>query len=380
MSAKPIMVLSSDWHLSPQSWKKHPRIVKDSYYSLSQIVDIALSLNVPLIGAGDLFDVKTPPSESVLACYKEMSRLEKANLPVYYVQGQHEFSDDPWMGLCKNAVDIDSFKKNSDDPEIFEINGISICGMDICQSPLNFGIKLGKLIEKANNSRFDLFVTHQVWGDFIKKSEEPYLLKNATFANMVYTGDFHKDLILDIDGVTCVSSGSIAMQANNENPNKRVFILNDDMSLSSYWLKTRPFVSLEIKTEKDFEFVMDSEKEALLTGWWYLNDLPEYISTPLIVVKYQNTISNAFFALKDKFKEWNNEINPVDFSSAEITAAVERREIRDLVDIGDCISKCVPPNGITYSDAIRVFNSSDVETEIKSMREEHLKKGVSNVS
>lgn len=379
MSAKPIMVLSSDWHLNPQSWKKHPRIVKDSYYSLSQIVDLSIALNVPLIGAGDLFDVKTPPSESVLACYKEMTRLKDAGLSVYYVQGQHEFADEPWMLLCENAVDIDSFKNNPDDPRIFEINGISVCGMDICQSPLNFGIRLGKLIEKAGNNKFDLFVTHQVWGDFIKKSEEPYLLKNATFAKMVYTGDFHKDLIIDVNGVTCVSSGSINMQANNENPNKRVFVLNDDMSLTSYWLKTRPFVSLEIKTEQAFKFVMDSDKDALLKDW-DLEGLPEHIATPLIVIKYQNNINNAFFALKDKFKDWNNEINPIDFSSVEITAAVERREIRDLVDIGDCISKCVSPTCVTYSDALRVFNSSDVEAEIKIMREEHLKKGASDVS
>lgn len=380
MAAKPVMVLSSDWHLAPLSWKKHPRITKDAYHSLSQIVDLAINLNVPLIGAGDLFDVKTPPAESVIHCHNEMEALAKAGLNMYYVQGQHEMSDPPWLTLCKNAIHIDSFVDNPETPKIFDINGISVCGMDICQSPLNFSLLLNRLIDAAPKDKFDLYVTHQVWGDFIKKGDEPYLLKNANFAKVVYTGDFHKDLILNVNNTVCISSGSINMQANNEPPVKRVFVLNDDLSVTDHYLKTRPFVCLEIKTEDHFKFVMDTDKEALISDWDF-NGIPEEIRTPLIVIKYQNTITNAFFSLKDKFKDWNHEINPTDFSSVEMTASVERREIRELVDIGDCVAKCgVSPDCVTYADALRIFNSSDVESELKIMRSEHLEKGADNVS
>jgi hypothetical protein len=169
------------------------------------------------------------------------------------------------------------------------------------------------------------------------------------------------------------------MQANNEPPYKTVFVLYDDLSLKEVDIKTRPFIHFEVKNDEALKYVMDTDKTELLKQWKHKN-LPTEIRTPLIVIKYQNDIPNAYASLEEKFRDWNYELNGLDFSSTEMTMAADRAELRTLIDISDCVSQFVPPDSVTHSDAVRVFNSSDVESELKSMRKEHLEKGVSHVS
>ena len=373
MAAKPVMVLSSDWHLSMLSWKKHPNIVGDSYYSLSQLVDMAIDLNVPLVGAGDLFDKKHPPSESVFHCCKEMRRLADAGLKLFYVQGQHELEPVPWLSLCDNAVHVHSFG-HSTGLKYFDIGGLKICGMDIEFSKETFLVQLAALHADAQQSKHDLFITHQVWADFVKQSCEPYLLKYATFAKMVYTGDFHGRAILDVDGTVCVSSGSIAMQAINEVPYRTAFVLFDDMSLQEFDLKTRPFIKLEIKTEEALSLLLSSDKEELVKGWRH-TDLPVGLRTPLVSVKYQNDLPNVYDSLKSKFCDWNHDLSGLDFSSAELLVVADKTELRELIDISECVSQFAAADTVTHSDAVRIFNSSDVVSELSSMRKEHINQG-----
>jgi hypothetical protein len=378
MSVKPLLVLTSDWHLSPFSWKKHPNVHRDSYYSLQQIVDLCIKLNVPLIAAGDLFDIKQPPSESVVFCFEQMKRLERVGLPVYYVQGQHELSEIPWMSLCSNAVHIDSFKTSQPFKE-FEIQGLRVVGQDIEFSGNRFADQCRAMHSYAGKDRFDLYVTHQVWADFIKKSDENFMFKNAAFAKVIYTGDYHKTEILNIEGTECLSSGSINMQATNEPPHKLIFILNSDLSWTQYRLKTRPFALFELKSEKHFDILMGLTNDELLVEWPH-KDLPQHIATPLVCVRYQNNIPNAYDLLCDKFRNWNYEIIPTDFNSSEVTAAVERKHIQELVDISECVEQTgFSESTVAHKDAVRVFNSSNVEQELLEMRNEHLQ-GVADVS
>lgn len=378
MPVTPLMVLSSDWHLSPFSWKKHPNVHRDSYYSLQQIVDLCIQLNVPLIAAGDLFDIKHPPSESVVFCVEQMARLQRVGLPVYYIQGQHELSEIPWISLCPNATHIDSFKSGLNF-KTFDIQGLRVAGQDIEFSGARFSDQCREMHAQTGSDKFDLYVTHQVWADFIKKSDENFMFKHATFARVIYTGDFHKTEVLSIDGTDCLSSGSINMQATNEPPHKFVFILNSDLSWTQYKIKTRPFALFELRSEKYFNALMGVTNEELLAEWPH-KDLPEHISTPLVCVRYQNNIPNAYDLLCNKFQSWNYEIIPTDFNSSEVTAAVERKHIQELVDISECVSQTgFSANTVAHKDAVRIFNSGNVEHELLEMRKEHIE-GAVNVS
>jgi hypothetical protein len=198
------------------------------------------------------------------------------------------------------------------------------------------------------------------------------MLENALFAKVIYTGDYHKLEVLEVKDTICLSSGSINMQANNENPVKEVFILYDDLTVTKKTIKTRPFMSFDLKTEDDLRRLLNTHNDVILSGWLH-KDLPEEYATPLVLVKYQNNLMNAFDSLTEKFREWNYDLTPTDFFSEEMTAAAERREIKDIIDVTDCVSQFVSADSMTYKDALRMFDAVDIEAELQSMRNEHLK-------
>lgn len=373
MSAKPVAVLSSDWHLLPGAWKKYPRVTKDSYCSLRQIVDLAIELNVPLVGAGDLFDVKLPPSESVVFCGQQMERLKQAGLTAYYVQGQHEESSPTWMSLFSNTIHIDSFLSGK--CKVFELfGGMTVCGMDIERSAEVMADKT-EAMKRAGSGQLDLFITHQVWGDFIKKGNaDHFKLRSVDFFRMVYSGDCHEYIVdTHLDNCVALSTGSTCMQAVNEDPVKKILVLYDDMTVQSYQLATRPFQLLTVKTKEHLEQILESSKEKVL-GFEDFDSLPEEIRTPLVVVRCNNKLEFGFSRLTDKFADWHSEVIPVNFDSAEIANAYSaNNDVVDTVDVGDCIQVAVgSAENQLYKDAVRLFFSHDVKQELDVMKQEHL--------
>ncbi len=373
MSAKPVAVLSSDWHLLPGAWKKYPRVTKDAYCSLSQIVDLTIELDVPLVGAGDLFDNKTPPSESVVFCSQQMKRLQDNNLKVYYVQGQHEESTPTWMSLFPNTVHIDSFLTGK--AQLFELfGGMTVCGMDIEKTAEGMDEKT-KAMKALKSGQLDLFITHQIWGDFIKKGQlDSFKLRTVDFFKMVYSGDCHEYIVdTHIENCIALSTGSTCMQAVNESPCKKVNVLFDDLSFKSYELITRPFKLLTVKTKEHLDYILDTPKENIL-GVSDFEAIPEEIRKPLVIVRCNNKLQFAFSRLVEKFAEWHSEVTPVNFDSAEVVKALSGdQEVEETVDVTECIHTAVGSKDTQlYKDSVRLFFSADVKQELEVMRSEHL--------
>lgn len=377
---KPAALLTSDWHLSPLVMKKLPNVKFDSYYALKQIVDKTIEYNIPLIGAGDLFDVDNPPAESVRFCADQMKRLSDSNLKVYYVQGQHEYAKRPWMGLFDNAEHM-HVEKDGEFVGV-TVNGINMLGMDIQKNGSQFAIDCARLNAKHNSFKFDLFVTHQVWGDFIKKSDDNVMFKRVEFAKMVYTGDFHKYEVRTVNGMPCLSSGSTCIRATNEQPEKKIFVLYDDLSFEPIPINTRPFFQFSIKSAEDLEKLSNLSLEELYASWPCV-DLPRMLNEPLVHIKYQTNLLRAHEVISNKFavKGWHLDMTPVDFNSIEIIAAAERQGMSSVVTVQDCLNSLeIDPESDIYKDAIRLYESSDVNAEIKIMRDEHVEKGINDVA
>jgi hypothetical protein len=378
--ARPVCLLTSDWHLSPLVMKKLPNVKYDSYYALEQIVDKTLEYNVPLVAAGDLFDVDNPPAESVRYCSKQMRRLQDKGLKVYYVQGQHEYATTPWMGLFDNAVHMHCEK----DGEFIgmDVNGISMLGMDIQKNGSQFAVDCARLNAKHASHKYDVFVTHQVWGDFVKKADDNIMLRRVQFARMVYTGDYHKFEVRNVSGMPCLSSGSTCIRATNEPPEKKIFVLYDDLSFVDIPINSRPFFQFSVKSTTDLDFIHNLSLEQLYASWPCRN-LPEHIREPLVHVKYQTNLLRAHEVIRDKFgiAGWHLDMSPVDFNSIEIIAAAERQGMSSVVTVQDCLdSLAIDPESEMYKDAIRLYEASNVNDEIRNMREEHLEKGATNVA
>jgi hypothetical protein len=351
-TSKPIAVISSDWHMALNAWKKHPGIKGDAEFSLSQTVDIATHLGVPIIGAGDLFDVKTPDSYSVSAVARQMARMHEKGLPVYYVQGQHEMSDPAWMSLfpgCHNAHD-----KN------FTIGSISFFGYDYF---------LPKSVEDSYN-RFkpaDILITHQVWSELLPRHGQSFccsyslISQNNTYKAIV-SGDYHshfKDTIYNT-GCLFVSPGSSCLQDMNESPNKAIWVLTESMEFISVPIKARRLTNVVIQSDNDL-FVSVSLADSLVE-----DAFPNGIGKPIVRVKYNTEIKNVYAAMNNAYKDKAYlDFKPI--MEDDITdEPIEHHPIKLITSSADeifceSLEECLPSNHRGLSDIVRIWRTSNLD-------------------
>lgn len=281
----PLCVVSADWHLERNAWAKHPTLCGDAYYGLEQVVTYCLNEKVPLIAAGDLFNEPYPEALSVWHAAKQMERMANANLPVYFVQGQHEKTrDTPWMEAFHH------WPKHVD-RQSFTVCNRRFYGLDYVRGYDACKFELGKIPAGT-----EVLVTHQVWFDLMGQITSPEAkLSDVQNAKVVLTGDYHKHLIFRGVGaggqsVKLVSPGPLCLQAMGEEPHKSFYILYDDMSLRSVRLHCRAFFNFAIKTPNDLSWFRAHAMEALKE----CNHLDERIRKPIFYVEFDEDVEDAY--------------------------------------------------------------------------------------
>lgn len=276
MAAK--FVISSDWHLASLTWKHRPTLLGDASYSLHQIVNFCIENECPLIGAGDLLDSDKPDPGAVAALCHQMERMERADLEVYYIQGQHELATPPWLSVHPWPKHVDR--------QTFVIGGMKLYGLD--WTPRDSVAEALARIPQGT----DALVGHQVWAEHMGSLTNPECSVHAMpHVQYIFTGDYHKHQAKTHEtsqgSVTMVSPGAISVRNLGELDAKGFWFFNNGM-LTSVPLATRPVFAGEIATD-------DS-----LMHWGYalnqhlaeLNSLPEYrnmpggIKTPICKITY----------------------------------------------------------------------------------------------
>ena len=145
-----MFILASDLHLAPLIWTDRPQIKNGAYRAMEQLADYVTKHRVPLILAGDLFDVRRPPPDAVGVMNSFMSIMERYQIPVFYTQGQHELSrESTWVGT--HAWPRHVHKQS------FEIGGRKFYGLDW----LPRGELQTELAAIPPDAEF--LVCHQVW-------------------------------------------------------------------------------------------------------------------------------------------------------------------------------------------------------------------------
>lgn len=285
---KPIAVVFGDAHLQRGAWAHRP-IRDDSFYSLTQILETAVEKEVEaVLGLGDLIDVHLPKSETLVpASWLVRTKLKPAGIPLYYIQGQHEKSETPWLSICENAHWVDQKEVS--------LKGRNFWGLDYRSGP-----EFEKAV-KGIPAHCDVLLAHQPWAEVMgmERSEARCELL-PEHVTTVLSGDFHKHMKIEGsnsagDPVSLVFTGSTCMQSIDEEHEKRFYLLYEDLSLQSIKLKTRPVLETEILFDKDdldeFLHVAGDElekmqKEALELG------IPEQITKPICYVHYDASLSD----------------------------------------------------------------------------------------
>lgn len=116
-----------DLHIKEQTWNNRPEIRHDAYNAFEQLVTYCVTNKRSLTLLGDIFNTARPNSRDVTVFRRGVEKLCEVGLPVYVIQGQHDWSDPPWPLALLSTGPWLSYVHG----KVFEpIPGLKMFGMD----------------------------------------------------------------------------------------------------------------------------------------------------------------------------------------------------------------------------------------------------------
>ncbi len=268
----------------------HQKRRADEQFALKQVVDAAIKHKVKcVIGAGDLLDRQTNRAETVGYFFKQLDRLEEADIGFDYLQGQHDWDEPSWMSGHRLSCHIHQ--------ATFEMGPYAGYGLDF--QP--FGTLQEKLAEIPEDC--NLLVAHQGWGAWMGEEKSP----QGDFAQVpghithVVTGDLHHwklEKHKNADGVKMLtlSPGALCMQKINEPADHFYALMTEAGIFEQKPLQSRVFIdwSALMRTEDLDKFMSEIEGElAAAQQTAASKDYPEEMLRPYLRVTYLHTLTDA---------------------------------------------------------------------------------------
>jgi hypothetical protein len=306
--SRPVAVASADWHICRSAWAS-PRVVGDADFALTAIVDLCLSLKVPLLAAGDLFNSVTPHPDDVAFVGYQMERLGAAKHRVYFIQGNHEKVVDlqnggqastPWLTAASSwPVHIDS--------EVVAVGPLNIMGMDF-RTAGKLPAALTAMAEYADHEAVDFLLCHQAWSECSASASNCQgKLVDIPGCMQIISGDYHKCKTVTFerkDGSlgTMYSPGAIHRLKIDEPDAHFVYIICDDRTVTPFRIPSRYCGRFDVEDEAGLDdlivnrlafFEEDAAKHAKSRS------LPAALAKPLLRVRYRDNIPNAAQRLQD---------------------------------------------------------------------------------
>ena len=296
----PLFVFCADLHLVDGAWTSRPAIYGDSYYSFEQIIDYCIEHKLPMIMGGDILEKKQNLARPIAKLCAGLSRMQVAEVPVYYIQGNHEYDRNaPWLSVHEWPIHIHGMSWRISDTKVY--------GLD--------WLPRGEIQEafKQVPADTEILITHQVWKDLMGNVGRPECeLTDVHHVQTVLAGDFHITKIVESTNaqgqpIKMLSPGSTCMQDIGEVPDKSFFVVGripttGEIVFTQLPLKTRKFLGYTVKDQEALdklcagEFVRDIQAAA--PTW-----LPEEIQKPLVRVKFDKRLPDAHLRITTAISE-----------------------------------------------------------------------------
>jgi hypothetical protein len=297
---QPLFVFCADLHLEDGAWTTRPGIYGDSYYSFEQIIDYCLEHDLALVMGGDILEKKQNLARPIAKLCDGLSRMQHRGVPVYYIQGNHEYDRNaPWLSVHPWPIHMHEKSFNIGATE--SLPGVKVCAFD--------WLPRGDIQEAFTRvpADTDILVTHQVWRDFMGDvGRIECELTDVHHVQNVLAGDFHVTKIansVNAQGqpIAMLSPGSTCMQDMSESPEKFFFVISRDVdgkiALTPKKLKTRAVINYRVEAQEHLDELCAGKlireiRDA--TAAAEADNLPSVIQKPLVRVKFDKAIPDAY--------------------------------------------------------------------------------------
>lgn len=293
---QPLFVFCADLHLEDGAWSTRPAIYGDAYYSFEQIIDYCIANRLALVLGGDVLEKKQNLARPITKLCEGLSRMQAADLKVYYIQGNHEYDRNAsWLSVHPWAAHL--HEKSA------LIGDATVYGLD--------WLPRGEIQEafKRIHAGMDILVTHQVWRDFMGDvGRTECELTDVHDVQIVLAGDFHVTKV--IEGVNAqgkpikmLSPGSTAMQDMGETHEKFFFVIgrqDGQIVFKPERLKTRGVVQHVVKDQETLDDLcagkLVNEIHALIENAKSAGHHTD-IQKPLVRVKFDKNLPDAYLRI-----------------------------------------------------------------------------------
>jgi len=361
----PLFVFCADLHLEDGAWSSRPAIYGDAYYSFDQIVAYCIEHKLPLIMGGDILEKKQNLARPIAKLCEGLTRLQAACVPVYYIQGNHEYDRNaPWLTVHPWPVHLHEYGLPFGD-----VAGPRVYGLD--------WLPRGDIQEafKSVPADTDILVTHQVWKDFMGTvGRTECELTDVHHVRTVLAGDFH--ITKTVEGVNAqgqsirmLSPGSTAMQDIGETPEKFFFVVARDADnkfvFQPQQLKTRPFLKYTVETQEELDELCSGNLVRAITDATAVATsagIPAHIQKPLVRIKFSKQLPDAWLRLTTAVADAAHVFcDPIAGNSSVKTARAVDTTKNDVLS---ALETLLGANSAAYKVAAAVYNAEEPAKEI----------------
>jgi DNA repair exonuclease SbcCD nuclease subunit len=293
MSAKPMLVLSSDLHLGQVPWVRYPEISGDAECALEQIESYCRKNKLDHFSAGDVFDNPYPSPEAVDFILEHASHLDAVDRKFHFIAGDHEVRSDGSYLTLRGSVGVVHLDRLP-----FPLpNQATLLGMDHRK-----GEELQSILDNiATRPPGDILFCHQSWyelhGD---QGRVDGHLRDLPFKH-VWTGHQHNHQVAHPRaGQTILSPGATHIRDAAEPTEHFFFVVNDDLSAESVRLQSRPFWRTSVHTEEELEAVLQVS-EGVPDAMPGYETLPDVIKKPVVRIEFNVQLPFILKRLKEAF-------------------------------------------------------------------------------
>jgi hypothetical protein len=355
---KPLFVAAADLHFDEHGPWRYKGIVGDAAYGLSQVVDYCIEQRpAGLWLLGDLMNRPTPRMQAVREFCDQMDRCREAQVPVYYVLGDHDGRQD-WPGLHPWPGHTDLL--------IIPVGHLRAVGLDY----MSAGALQKTLSTIPAHAR--LLFTHQKWAEFVGRSAQGKFSDVPPHVRYIVTGDYHVHAWAELDDGRLVwSPGSLtATSVADDSP--RTFLVGYDGSGETLECEFMPIKSrlirrVRVESADEAAHLAGPGIESILADVEALR-LPAQVSKPIVDVEYFTDIPGIYELLEPLSRHCFFFPRPRDRARMRKVEIGARQG--SVISLEEAIGRLAAPGTSGHDWTLRLLSAGDREAEWRAIAEE----------